>query len=88
MRRVRIGSHWSFEFGLICALFLYFTYMANIFINTILWFLKLKLTILCRVGTFNKRERRTGEGVEKNQNLISREEGRLSGTGLSFLKFE
>ena len=62
--------------------------MANIFINTILWFLKLKLTILCRVGTFNKRERRKGEGVEKNQNLISREEVRLSGTGLSFLKFE
>ena len=31
--------------------------MANVFINSILWFLKLKLTILCRVeSTFESRK--------------------------------
>ena len=35
------------------SLLLYFTLfnMANVFMNSIPWFLKLKLTILCQVGT-------------------------------------
>ena len=53
--RVKIfESHCSFKLGFISTLYSLFN-MTNFLINSILWFLKLKLTILCRVGTHGKK---------------------------------
>ena len=43
-------GHWN-----LVTLGLCFTLLANVFINSILWFFKLKLMILCQVGTHSRK---------------------------------